>query len=143
MTQRETNERCLFQHMQAEAAHDLSGTLATIHPEALFEDQPLGLVLKGRAAAARHYQTWWDAFGLQTDGGALHWVNDNLVIGEADFVGTHIGEFLGVAPTGRSIRFPFTVYVRFQDGLLLGERFFYDLNMIMAQLGQPSVALAA
>lgn len=49
----------------------------------------------------------------------------------------------GVEPTGRSIRFPFTVYVRFKDGLLSGERFFYDLNMIMAQLGQPSAALAA
>jgi hypothetical protein len=34
------------------------------------------------------------------------------------------------------------VYVRFKDGLLSGERFFYDLNMIMAQLGQPSAKLA-
>lgn len=141
MTNREINARCLYQHMKAEAAHDLAGTLATIHPEALFEDQPLGLVLNGREATARHYRLWWAAFGLQTDGGTLHWVNDDLVIGEADFVGTHIGNFLGVAPTGRPIRFPFTVYVRFKDGMLLGERFFYDLNMIMAQLGQPSAAL--
>jgi SnoaL-like polyketide cyclase len=143
MTNREINERCLFQHMKAEAAHDLAGTLATIHSDALFEDQPLGLVLQGRDATARHYRTWWDAFGIQTDGGALHWVNDDFMIGEADFVGTHIGEFLGIAPTGLPIRFPFTVYVRFKDGLLSGERFFYDLNIIMAQLGQPSAKLAA
>ncbi len=143
MTNREINERCLYQHIKAEAAHDMAGTLATIHPDALFEDQPLGLVLNGREATSLHYGLWWGAFGLQTDGGALHWVSDDLVICEADFVGTHIGNFLGVEPTGLPIRFPFTVYVRFKDGLLLGERFFYDLNMIMAQLGQPSVALAA
>jgi predicted ester cyclase len=28
---------------------------------------------------------------------------------EADFVGRHIGEFAGVAPTGREIRVPYTV----------------------------------
>ncbi len=143
MSAREINQSCLFQHMKAEAMHDLAGTLATIHPDALFEDQPLGLILHGREATARHYRTWWDAFGIQTYGGALHWVNDDLVIGEAYFVGTHVGPFLGIAPTGLHIRFPFTVYARFKDGLLSGERFFYDLNMIMAQLGQPSAVLAA
>ena len=143
MTNRETNEQCLLVHMKAEAEHDIAAVLATIHPDALFEDQPLGLVLKGRDATATHYRTWWDAFGIQTDGGVLHWVSDDLAIGEADFVGTHVGRFLGVEPTGLPIRFPFTVYVRFKDGLLSGERFFYDLNMIMAQLGQPSAALAA
>jgi hypothetical protein len=140
---RTINERCLFRHMQAEAAHDMAATLATIHPDALFEDQPLGLVLRGRAATERHYALWWDAFGIQTEGGALHWVDDDFLIGDSWFVGTHTGPFLGIAPTGLAIRFPFTVYVRFKDGMLSGERFFYDLNMIMAQLGQPCVALAA
>tara|TARA_R110002033_G_scaffold167009_2_gene205945 strand:- start:56 stop:487 length:432 start_codon:yes stop_codon:yes gene_type:complete len=143
MTIRETNEACLLRHMKAEAEHDMANTLATIHPEALFEDQPIGLVLNGREATARHYDLWWSAFGIQTDGGKLHWVNDDFVIGDAWFVGTHVGPFLGIEPTGRDVRFPFTVYVRFKDGLLSGERFFYDLNMIMAQLGQPSVPLAA
>jgi hypothetical protein len=128
--------------MIAEAAHDLDGTLATIHPDALFEDQPVGLVLNGRGAVARHYRLWWDAFGLQTDGGSLHWVGDDLVIGEADFVGSHVGSFLGIAPTGRTIRFPFMVIVRFRDGFLSGEKFFYDLNGIMAQIGEPSFAVS-
>jgi hypothetical protein len=140
VSDRESNARILRQHMIAEAAHDLDGTLATVHPDALFEDQPVGLVLNGRSAVARHYQLWWNAFGLHTDGGSLHWVADDLVIGEADFVGAHTGRFLGIAPTGRTIRFPFMVVVRFRDGLLSGEKFFYDLNSIMAQIGEPSFA---
>lgn len=142
MSNRELNARILHQHMVAEAAHDLDGTLATVHPDALFEDLPVGLTLRGRDAVARHYRLWWNAFGLQTDGGRLHWIDDDLVIGEADFVGVHTGDFLGKAPTGRSIRFPFMVIVRFRDGLLSGEKFFYDLNGIMAQIGEPSFAVS-
>jgi SnoaL-like polyketide cyclase len=143
MTSRETNERVLFQHMKAEAAHDMKGTLATIHAEAEFDDQPVKLSLRGREDVARHYGLWWSAFGVQTDGGALHWVNDNLLIGDSHFVGTHVGNFLGIAPTGMPIRFPFTVFVTFRDGLLFSERFFYDLNDILAQIGHPAFDVAA
>lgn len=136
MSLREQNQKTLFQHLQAEDAHDLAGTLATVHPEALFEDQPLGMVLRGRDEVSRHYNLWWQAFGVRTVGGSLHWVSDDFVIGESHFVGQHVGEFLGIKPTGRQIRLPMTVFVNFRDGLLSGERFYYDLNTIMMQLGE-------
>lgn len=137
------NVECLRLHMAAEDAHDMEGTLATVHPDALFEDQPVGLLLKGRDAARRHYQLWWDAFGVKTENGALYWVNEDMAIGEAEFVGTHKGSFLGIPATGRSIRFRFTVIVRFKDGLLLGERFSYDLNDILNQIGHPAFNVSA
>lgn len=143
MTERERNQLVLAKHMAAEDAHDLEGTLATIHPDALFEDLPIGLVLRGREETARHYNLWWRAFELQTDAGILHWVSDKLLIGESHFIGNHVGEFLGIAPTGNSIRFPFSVIVKFRDGLLLSEKFYYDLNDIMAQIGQPAFKTAA
>lgn len=138
MTTRADNEECLRRHMAAEDAHDMAATLATIHPQALFEDLPVGLRLEGREQARRNYQLWWSAFGVKTEGGRLHWVRDDLVIGEAWFVGSHKGPFLGIEPTGRVIRFPFTVVVRFRDGLLSGERFSYDLNGILRQIGYPA-----
>ena len=138
MTTRSINEDCLMRHMQAEDAHDLAGTLATVHPEALFEDAPVGLRLEGRAAAARHYELWWQAFGVRTENGRLYWVKDDLAIGEAEFVGVHKGSFLGIPPTGLPVRFRFTVVVRFRDGLLSGERFSYDLNDILRQIGYPA-----
>ena len=67
----------------------------------------------------------------------LNWVDDDLVIGEAAFVGRHVGSFAGISPTGVSIALPFVVFTRFRSGLLTGERFVYDLNGLLRQLGQP------
>ena len=38
--------------------------------------------------------------------------------------------------TSRSITLPFVVVVTFEDGLLLGERFQYDLTSLQRQLGR-------
>lgn len=143
MMERKINETVLMKHMAAEAAFDMQATLATIHPNAKFEDLPVGLILEGRDAIADHYNLWWDAFKIQTDGGTLHWVDNNLLVGESVFFGDHIGDFLGVPPTGAKVRFPFCVIVQFADGLLSGERFYYDLNSIMRQLGKGSVDVVA
>jgi hypothetical protein len=36
------------------------------------------------------------------------------------------------------MRLPFVVFVRFRDGLLASERFVYDLNGLLLQLGQAA-----
>lgn len=135
---RQTNEACLRAHLSAEGRHDMAGTLATLHPECVFLDEPLGLRFTGREGARRHYEIWWNGFGVTLDGGLLHWVDENLVIGDSTFVGRHDGQFAGLAPTGRALRLPFVVFVSFRDGLLAGERFVYDLNGLLRQLGQPA-----
>lgn len=62
-------------------------------------------------------------------------MRDDLVIGDSLFVGTHAG----VTPTNRSIRLPFVVFVTFRDDLVAGERFVYDLNSLLNQLGHPAI----
>ena len=37
-------------------------------------------------------------------------IADAVVALEADFVGTHTGEFSGIAPTGAAVRFPYCVF---------------------------------
>ncbi len=49
--------------------------------------------------------------------------------------GTHDGPFLGIPPTGREIELRFVVFVSFRDGLMAGERFYYDLTGLLRQLG--------
>lgn len=133
---RADNESVLRAHLVAETQLDMDATLATVHPECLWVDEQLGLRLEGRNGARLHYDIWWSAFRAAPDNGAVHWVDDDFVVGEAEFVGTHVGPFAGIPPTGQSIRLPFVVFVRFRDGLLAGERFVYDLNTLLRQLGQ-------
>lgn len=129
----------LLAHVQAENRHDMHATLATVHPECVFIDQPLGLRFEGHTGARAHYEMWWKAFANTTDqGGQLHWVNDDLLIADSAFIGTHQGAFAGIAPTQRSFRLPFVVFVEFRDGLLATERFVYDLNGLLGQLDQPA-----
>jgi hypothetical protein len=45
-------------------------------------------------------------------------VDDDLLSGEASFVGRHIGPFAGIPPTGSELSLPFVLFVRFRDGLL-------------------------
>ena len=131
---RVANQAVLNAHLAAENRHDLDATLATVHPDCVFVDEQLRKRWEGISGAAEHYKTWWEGFGVTLGGGDLHWVNDDLVIGDAVFVGRHVGTFAGVAPTGNQIRLPFVVFVTFKDGLLAGERFVYDLASLLDQL---------
>lgn len=135
---RVANQACLHAHLAAEGRHDLDATIATVHPDCVFVDEPLGMRFEGRDGARRHYEMWWTGFGVTLDGGALHWVSDEAVIGDSAFVGRHEGPFIGLAPTGLEIHLPIVVFVRFEDGLIAGERFVYDLNGLLRQLGQPA-----
>jgi hypothetical protein len=97
---RQANEACLREHLAAENRHDMDGTLATLDPACEFVDEQLGQRWHGRPGAREHYAMWWSAFGNTVDGGQVHWVADDLLIGEACFVGRHIGNFAGIPATG-------------------------------------------
>jgi predicted ester cyclase len=65
-----------------------------------------------------------------------------LILGEDDLVaahqrwsGTHGGEFLGVAATGRPVKFSSTAILRVRDGLLAEAWDEIDSGAILAQLG--------
>jgi len=133
---RQENEAILRAHLAAENQRDLDATLATLHPDCVFTDRQLGREWHGRAGAAEHYTMWWSAFRNTVENGQVHWVGDSFLVGEASFAGQHVGPFAGLAPTGAALALPFVVFVRFRDGLLAGERFVYDLNGLLRQLGQ-------
>ena len=134
---RERNAACLAEHLAAERRLDLDATLATLHPSCRFVDVPLGLHLDGRDGARAHYRLWWTAFGAVPQDGSVHWIDDHRLVAETAFVGNHVGDFAGIAPTGRPIHLPVVVFVAFEDGLLVSERFVYDLNELLRQLGEP------
>lgn len=134
MTGTQRNEMLINRHLEAENRHEMEATLTTLHPECRFEDMALGETFHGRAGAARYYRLWWDAFDLTVKGRRRYWTNDGAMISEARYIGQHVGAFYGIAPTNRAIELPIAVIIGLRDGLMAGERFYYDVRTLMAQL---------
>jgi len=129
------NAAILQRHVVAETAFDMERTLATLTEDCLFEDVPSGEVHRGREAVRAYYREWWDAFGNVPAGSRRFVPAADCLIVETRFVGTHRGPYRGLAPTGRAIDLPVAIFVSFRDGLMSGERFYYDRATLLAQIG--------
>ena len=128
-------------HLVTENEQDLEATLATLHPECRFDDLATGQTWHGRDGAAAHYRQWWTTFDVTVKRGPGQisaWTADNACMAEANWHGRHIGRFLGIEPTGRPIEQPFVVVLGFRDGLMVSERFHYDLGALLRQIGGPA-----
>ncbi len=134
----------LLRHVKAETAHKMEETLATLTPDCVFDDRAFNRVWRGRDAARAYYRIWWDAFGIAPHNSTRYAPAPDLVIVETHFVGRHQGPFLGVAPTGRAVDVPMTIFVSFANGLMSGERFYWNLATLLEQIGvKLPVALPA
>lgn len=57
--------------------------------------------------------------------------------------GTHQGDLMGIAPTGRKIEMPVCTVLDIRDGKIGAEREYYDVAHMMQQLGvMPAAATA-
>ena len=57
--------------------------------------------------------------------------------------GTHEGDLMGIAPTGKSITIPVCNVLEVRDGKIYREREYMDMATMMAQLGVTGVPSAA
>ena len=53
---------------------------------------------------------------------------------EADFVGTHTGEFAGIRTTGRSVRVPYSAVYDLRGGKISGLRIYFPMSLVIEQL---------
>ncbi|MDT5068368.1 MAG: hypothetical protein QOK02_4523 [Mycobacterium sp.] len=67
---------------------------------------------------------------------------DDLVVGRFTFRGTHLGEFMGVSPTGRSVVMTGIDVVRIRDGKITEFWYSEQLHDLLQQLGAlpPQIA---
>lgn len=97
-------------HSIAEDARDLSGLMATLTEDCVYELVPTGTVWKGHAGATRFYMQLLGAFP------DIHFDLTDIVIGpqgvceEANVTGTHRGEWLGRKPTGDKVSFRVVIF---------------------------------
>ena len=131
-----TLEAVVNRHLAAENAHRIEETLAELHPDCVFEDLPLGQTYRGRVGAEAYYRLWWDALDLEVKGERRHWSEDGaFMIAQARYQVVHRGRFLDYSPSGRPVDLPLAVVIPFRDGLMAGERFYYDLATLLRQIG--------
>ncbi len=106
----------------------------TIADDAVFTVMGTGEEARGRAAIGRMledlYQTAFDARAelrnVVVDGG--------LAMAEYRFIGRHIGEFLGVAPTGVTVDLPFCVAYDVENGKIVAARIYFEMGALRGQL---------
>jgi len=72
----------------------------------------------------------------------IHTVGDVAV---TEFVarGTHQGDLMGIAPTGRQITMPVCTIIEVRDGKIYAEREYMDMLTMMQQLGVAPVPATA
>ena len=61
-------------------------------------------------------------------------VADGHAAVECDFIGTHTGEFLGIAATGRSVNVPYSVFYDLSDTEIFALRIYMSMDVIRQQL---------
>ena len=123
-------------HMESENRHEFDVTLGTFeHPR--YELVATGDVFDGVDEVSDYYATSRSAFPDQrNENTVLHVGDDGTVIAEFDLLGTHEGEFRGIAPTGRSFRCRMCAIFEFDGDTdrIVCERVYFDQATIAAQL---------
>jgi steroid delta-isomerase-like uncharacterized protein len=61
-------------------------------------------------------------------------VGDGQTALEADFVGTHTGEFLGIPATGKSVQVPYCVVYDLRDDKITALRAYIPMDLFTQQL---------
>ncbi len=70
----------------------------------------------------------------------LHHADAALIV-EGVQLGTHLGIWNGLEPTGRRISVPAAVFYRFEEDRMLNETVYFDLATMMRQLGLSTLPL--
>ena len=61
-------------------------------------------------------------------------VDDGKAAIEADFAGTHTGEFAGIQPTGRPVRVPYSVVYDLRGDQISALRIYFPMSLLLEQL---------
>jgi len=106
--------------------------------DAVFHDTASGRQTVGRDAIGQMLEWMYHgAFEAHAEVKNLI-VAEGAGVVEADFVGTHIGEFEGIPPTGRQVRVPLCVTYDVRDGAISSANIYLQATALMTQLANGS-----
>jgi len=116
-----------IKHSQAEDARDIEGLISTLTEDCVYEMVQEDKRWEGHSGAVEFYTGLLSAFP------DIHFDLTDIVIGpqgvceEADVTGTHLGEWLGEAPTNQTVNFKVVIFFPWnpEKKLFSGEKIYF------------------
>ena len=143
-TEKARRRTLLQTHYEVENGHDINAIMETFSPdgEMLYNRIPFTDPQSIRDAHA--------LIGFSGTDGAFedihntidgeHFTDDEIII-EGRLSGIHVGEFMGIDPTGRDVELPFVAFYHFDEtDKLISERVVMNLGALVASGSQDDEA---
>ena len=127
------------EHMDTEVTKEFDATLATFNGHPHYEIMATGQVFDGDDEVMGYYRTTRTAFPDQRHDNARFHVADDAVIVEFDLLGTNLGEFYGLPPTGKAFRVPVIAVFYFEGDRIVNERIYFDTASLVTQIGRSEL----
>jgi len=144
---RERRLAVVREHMDTEVTKEFDRTLATFKSESggrpHYEIMATGQVFDGDDEAMGYYRTTRTAFPDQRHDNSRFHVSDDAVIVEFDLLGTNLGEFYGLPPTGKAFRVPIIAVFFFDAERIVNERIYFDSASLVTQIGRGELLALA
>jgi steroid delta-isomerase-like uncharacterized protein len=132
------------EHMDTEVTKEFDRTLDTFDGHPHYEIMPTGQVFDGGEQVMGYYTMTRTAFPDQRHDNVRTHVADDTVIVEFELLGTNLGEFYGMPPTGKAFRVPVIAVFFFEGEKIVNERVYFDSASLVTQIGRGELlALAA
>jgi steroid delta-isomerase-like uncharacterized protein len=132
------------EHMNTEVTKEFDRTLATFNGHPRYEIMATGQVFDGDDEVMNYYRTTRTAFPDQRHDNVRYHFTDDTVITEFDLLGTNLGEFYGMPPTGKAFRVPIIAVFFFDGERITNERIYFDSASLVTQIGRGELlSLAA
>lgn len=128
----EASRGAVVAFLNALAAGDDCGN--HVNDEVTHTAMETGEVTRGRDAVVRWIDHLYrEAFAASVEVRSLVVENERAFL-EADFVGTHVGEFAGIPPSGRMVRAPLAVAYDLANGRIAALRVYLPLDALIRQI---------
>jgi steroid delta-isomerase-like uncharacterized protein len=127
------------EHFASEVAKEFDRTLATFAGHPRYEIVATGQVYDGDEEVLAYHRNQRTAFPDQRHEDVRLHVTEDAVITEFDLLGTNLGPFYGVAPTGREFRVRVIAVFTFEGDRITTERIYLDTATLLRQIGRTDL----
>lgn len=135
--------KMLERHFQSEVDHDWATCLATFNGRPHYEIMATGQVYDGDDEVLAYHRNQRIAFPDQRHENVRYHFADDVIVTEFDLLGTNLGPFLGLEPTGKAFRVPVVALFFFAGERIVNERIYLDIASLLSQIGRTEILAGA